>query len=58
MKVQRLLASILVVLAVLMTAVGGLLDGWRGGGQVVLTSRHAWHDGMFLLGLAIFLLLL
>lgn len=58
MKAQRVVALILAVVAALLTATGGLLDSWRGGGSFVLTSQHAWHDGMFLLLLAIFLLLL
>ena len=58
MKVQRFLAIVLVCVALLLTAVGGFMDSWRGGSTFVLTARHAWHDGMFLLGLAVVLLLL
>ena len=58
MKVQRTLALIIASVAVLMTGIGGTLDSWKGGGTFVITSQHAWHDGMFLMVLAIFLLLL
>jgi hypothetical protein len=58
MRATRVLALVAMTLAVLMTAVGGTLDSWRGGSRFELTSRHAWHDGMFLLVLGIFLLML
>lgn len=44
------------VLALVLTGVGG----WSNmiGRPIVLTERHAWNDGLFLMLAAIFLLLL
>ncbi len=63
MKTTRLLAILAIGLAVILTAVGGTLDMWRGDAargeaRLVLTSQHAWNDGIFLLLLAIALLLI
>jgi hypothetical protein len=57
MKVTRVIAIVLVILALLLTGIGGMLDAWRDG-VFVISKQHAWHDGMFLTVLAIFLLLL
>jgi hypothetical protein len=57
MKTTRIVALCLVVLAVAMTSLGGALDALRGG-EIVISKQHAWHDGMFLMLLAIFLMLL
>lgn len=57
MKVTRLLAILVVVMAILMTGLGGLLDSWKGaGGGLVITRQHAWNDGIFLVLLGIFLM--
>jgi len=44
------------ILALVLTGVGG----WSNmmGKPIVLTERHAWNDGLFLMLAAIFLLLL
>jgi hypothetical protein len=57
MKVTRIIAIVLVVVALILTSIGGLLDAWKDG-AFVISKQHAWHDGMFLTVLAIFLLLL
>jgi hypothetical protein len=59
MKTSKVVAVCLVLLAVALTAIGGFADAYRGradGAPVfVITKQHAWHDGMFLLLLALFL---
>jgi hypothetical protein len=59
MKATRVVAILLMSIAVAFTAVGGLLDMMRvdsyGHHYAAITRQHAWHDGMFLLLLAIFL---
>jgi hypothetical protein len=52
----RYLALVAFVLALLMTALGGLQD--MTGKTVVLTKEHSWNDGIFLMLGAIFLLIL
>lgn len=44
------------VLALVLTGVGGWANMM--GKPIVLTERHAWNDGLFLMLAAIFLLLL
>ena len=58
MKVTRVLAFIIMSVAILMTGVGGMMDSWKGDGMLRITSHHAWNDGLFLAVLAVFLLLL
>jgi hypothetical protein len=53
MSSQRMLAALIVVVAVGLTALGGLLDVQE---THTFTRDHLWHDGMFLLGLALVLL--
>lgn len=52
----RYLALAAFVLALISTGVGG----WANitGKPIVLTEKHAWNDGLFLIIAAIFLLLL
>ena len=58
MKTSKLVAYGLVILAVFLTALGGALDSFRGAEKgIVITKRHAWHDGMFLMLLALFLVI-
>ena len=66
MKIRRLnrmykkeltfLAILVFLMALVMTAVGGWSDML--GKPFVVTKQHAWNDGLFLIGVAIFLLLL
>jgi hypothetical protein len=56
MSALRQIAVLLLVLAVLMTGVGGLTDFLQNDYRV--TKRHAWNDGMFLVLMAIALILL
>ena len=54
MKTTRLLAMILVAIAVLLTGLGGFMDAWRDG-SFQISKQHAWNDGVFLMLVAIFL---
>ncbi len=55
MKSTKLAAIFVMVIAVLMTGLGGSLDILKKG---TITRKHAWNDGLFLAILAVFLLLL
>jgi thiol:disulfide interchange protein len=66
MKIRRLnrmyknqltfLAILVFLMALVLTGLGGWSDML--GKPFVVTKQHAWNDGLFLLGVAIFLLLL
>ena len=56
MKVTKILGVLVLVIAVLMTGFGGLLDMSQNKFQ--FTERHAWNDGLFLAVVAIALILL
>ena len=56
MKSLKLAAIVLLVVAVLMTGLGGLIDIVRNDFRI--TREHSWNDGLFLVVLAIALLLL
>jgi hypothetical protein len=55
MKVTRLIAIVLAIVAVILTTIGGSLDAWRRG-ELVISKQHAWNDGTFLMLAAIFLM--
>lgn len=49
----------LVVLAIIMTGVGGILNMVAPEGTIFrITSQHSWNDGLFLMLLAILLAIL
>jgi uncharacterized membrane protein len=56
MKTTRIVAIVLAIVAVFLTALGGILDAWRGD-RLIISKQHAWHDGIFLLLLALFLII-
>jgi hypothetical protein len=56
MKPLKLAAIVLILVAVLMTGLGGILDIIQNDFRI--TREHSWNDGLFLIGLAIALLLL
>jgi hypothetical protein len=56
MSVLRQIAITLIVIAIIMTSVGGLTDFLQNDYRI--TKRHAWNDGIFLVMLAIALILL
>lgn len=49
---------VLVIIAFLLTGLGGWLDMTDGKLSVSLTSHHAWNDGLFLMLLAILIAVL
>lgn len=49
---KRYLLILLVSLAVIATAMGGLQDVL--GGDWMISKEHLWHDGMFLMALSTF----
>lgn len=55
-KELTFLAILVFLVALVLTGVGGWSDIL--GKPFVVTKQHAWNDGLFLLGVAIFLLLL
>lgn len=56
-KVQlRMLAIVAFVMALIGTGLGGYADMTNQ--PLVISKQHAWNDGLFLIGVAIFLLLL
>lgn len=57
MKALKQAAIVLLVIAAILTGIGGWLDLY---GQTALqfTKQHAWNDGLFLAIVAVFLLLL
>ena len=55
-KPKKIVLTILVVMSILMTGAGGILD-MLGLSFMKLSSAHAWNDGLYLLVLAIFLFL-
>ena len=55
-KPKKIVLTILVVMSILMTGAGGILD-MLGLSFMKLSSAHAWNDGLYLLVLAIFLYL-
>ncbi len=61
MKAGVIAAFVLVAVATMFMTVGGALDGFRfdanGVPVFVVTQNHAWHDGIFIMLLAIVLLL-
>ena len=61
MRASRVVGLILMSIAVAFTVLGGILDVLRvnesGEHYAVITRDHAWHDGMFLLLLAIALVI-
>jgi len=54
----RELALGCIILAIIMTGLGGALDMMRRRRMFGLTKEHMWHDGHFLVLLAIAFLLL
>lgn len=52
----RFLALIAFVLAIISTAIGGWADMTKKPG--IISEKHAWNDGLFLVLAAIFLLML
>ena len=52
----RWFAISLAVLAIILTGLGGLVDMTKSG--YYITKQHAWNDGIFVMLLAIFVLLL
>lgn len=52
----RYLAILAFFVALILTGIGG----WSNmlGRAFVITEQHAWNDGLFMIGVAIFLLLL
>lgn len=57
MKATKQAAFIVLIIATILTGVGGWLDMY-GQDTLVFTKQHAWNDGLFLGILAVFLLLL
>ena len=55
MKFARILAFLLVIIAILLTGFGGILDMFNPPTTLRLTKEHAWNDGIFLVLVAIFL---
>ena len=55
MKFTRTLAFLLVIIAILLTGFGGIVDMLNPPLTVRLTKEHAWNDGIFLMLIAIFL---
>ena len=57
MKALKQVAIVLLIIAAILTGIGGWLDMY---GQTALqfTKQHAWNDGLFLAIVAVFLLLL
>jgi hypothetical protein len=55
MKFVRALAFLLVIIAILLTGFGGIVDMFNPPTTVRLTKEHAWNDGIFLMLVAIFL---
>jgi len=53
---MRFLALIAFVLAIISTAIGGWADITKKPG--IISKKHAWNDGIFLILAAIFLLML
>ena len=53
---MRFLALIAFVLAIISTAIGGWADITKKPG--IISKKHAWNDGLFLILAAIFLLIL
>jgi len=55
-KPLRYAAIVAFILALLLTGIGG----WSNmlGKALVITEQHAWNDGLFMMMVAIFLLLL
>jgi hypothetical protein len=53
---MRFLALIAFVLAIISTAIGGWADITKKPG--IISKKHAWNDGIFLVLAAIFLLML
>lgn len=56
MSALRQIAVVILIIAVLMTSVGGLTDFLQNDYRI--TKRHAWNDGIFLVMFAIALILL
>jgi hypothetical protein len=56
MKPLKLAAIVLILIAILMTGLGGILDMVQH--EYWITREHSWNDGLFLVVLAIALLLL
>ena len=53
---MRFLALVAFVLSLISTAIGGWADITKK--PVVISKKHAWNDGLFLMLAAIFLLML
>jgi cytochrome b561 len=56
MKAAHWIAILIAILAVIFTGMGGLLDSWKGS-RFEITKQHAWNDGIFLMLLAIFIVI-
>ncbi len=56
MKPLRIVAIVMISIALLMTGIGGLLDIVKS--DYKISREHAWNDGMFLVLVAISVLLL
>lgn len=57
MKPLKTVAIILIIVATILTGLGGILDMCQSS-AFSLTKQHAWNDGLFLAIVAVFLLLL
>lgn len=57
MKALKQVAVVLLIIATLLTGIGGWLDMY-GQSALQFTKQHAWNDGLFLAIVAVFLLLL
>lgn len=55
MKFTRALAFLLVIIAMLLTGFGGIVDMFNPPLTIRVTKEHAWNDGIFLVLVAIFL---
>jgi len=56
MKAAHWFAIFIAILAVILTGLGGAMDAWKGH-NIKITKEHAWNDGIFLILLAIFVVL-
>ena len=58
MKALKQVAIVLLIIAAILTGIGGWLDLSGSESTLHLTKQHAWNDGLFLAIVAVFLLLL
>ncbi len=57
MKALKQVAILLLLIAAVLTGIGGWLDMYGGDAVLHFTKQHAWNDGLFLAIVAVFLLL-